>query len=161
MILLTVYPHNSHNLKPLHNGFYGPLKVFYNQVVNNWMVVGKPLKLVASLSRVAKSFTFKTLLNCVKSNSRSFKHIMKVCKVTGFFLSIITFSLMIFSLAASLTDRSVLHKIDFKLFMSGPAQTDNIISQCNSSNLSSLTHEIARPQTKVQIRKKKCQLGSA
>ena len=43
--LLTLPPHCSHNLQPLHQSVYGPFKTFYNQAANAFMV-GHPGKTI-------------------------------------------------------------------------------------------------------------------
>ena len=38
IIMLSMPPHTSHRLQPLDNTFFGPLKVYYNQAIDRWMV---------------------------------------------------------------------------------------------------------------------------
>lgn len=44
---MMFHPHTSHKMQLLDRVVYGPLKVFYNQAVDNWMIspgnVGKPI----------------------------------------------------------------------------------------------------------------------
>ena len=35
---LTIPPHTSHRLQPLDRTFFGPLKTFYSQEADKWMV---------------------------------------------------------------------------------------------------------------------------
>lgn len=54
IILLTIPPHTSHKLQPLDRTVYGPLKTFYNNACDNWM-----------LSHPGKTLTIYEIAECL------------------------------------------------------------------------------------------------
>ena len=71
IIMLSIPPYSSHKLQPLDRTFFGPLKTFYSQEVNKWMVnhpgkrvsdfdvaelVGKAYKRAATMQKAVNGF---------------------------------------------------------------------------------------------------------
>lgn len=58
IVLLTFPPHTSHKLQPLDRTVYGPLKSFYNEAANSWMLShpGRPISLYDVAEIVGKAY---------------------------------------------------------------------------------------------------------